>query len=107
MLKIAALLPLLLLASSPAYALTDRATAIETLAGVYNSVQACNLLISRAKVDAYADAARAPDDTMFNIEVWRATTALTESQKDWTDEHLKAYCATAAGNAERLALSIH
>lgn len=83
------------LAATPALASTDRDTAVSALAQVYNSVDLCGLTVSRARVDAYAEAARGPDDALFNVDVFRATQALYAEQRDWTKEQTDAYCVTA------------
>ena len=94
----------LALIATPAYAAAtvDRATAVTTLAGLYNSAQACNLAISRAKVDAYRDANTPPGDALFNVDVFNATHALFTQQKDWTKDQTAAYCKTAAETAKSL-----
>ena len=102
-----ALIPALLLAATPASAITappDRATAISTLAALYYSADACNLSISRDKVNAYADAARPAGDTLFNIDVFRATHDLYGTQKDWTKDQISAWCATEAATAKSLGM---
>ena len=94
-----AILPLLLaLVATPALA-ADRATAITTLAGFYNSADVCQLQISKAKVDAYRDANTPANDTLFNVDVFRATQALYASQKGWTKDQTDAYCKTASDTA--------
>ena len=104
MLKLA-LIALALLAT-PAYAAAtvDRATAVTTLAGLYYSAAACNLSISRAKVDAYRDANAPAGDTLFNVDVFNATHALYAQQKDWTKDQTAAYCKTAADTAKSLGM---
>src|SRR5690349_12222700 len=71
----------LALTATPALAAVDRATAVSTLAGLYNSADVCNLSISRAKVDAYRDANAPAGDPMFNVDVFQATHALYDQQK--------------------------
>jgi hypothetical protein len=103
----AALVPLLLVAATaPALAAVARATAVSTLAGLYNSADVCNLAISRAKVDAYRDANAPAGDTMFNVDVFQATHALYAKQKDWTKEQTDAYCKTAADTAKTLGMNL-
>ncbi|MBI4922578.1 MAG: hypothetical protein HY834_12595 [Devosia nanyangense] len=103
MLKTATAL-LLLLSVTPAFATTDRDTAVSQLASLYNSVDVCGLILSRAKVDAFRDAARQPDDTLFNVDVFRATQALYAKQKDWTPEQTKAFCAETIATARTLGI---
>lgn len=103
----AALVPLVLLAATaPALAAVDRATAVSTLAGLYNSADVCNLAISRAKVDAYRDANAPAGDTLFNVDVFQATHALYAKQKDWTKDQTDAYCKTAADTAKTLGMNL-
>ena len=85
----------LLLTVTPALASTDRDTAVSALAQVYNSVDVCGLVVSRASVEAYAEAAHSPDDKLFNVDVFRATQALYEEQKGWDKAQTDAYCVTA------------
>jgi hypothetical protein len=101
-----ALLPALLLAATPVLAATppDRATAVSTLAALYYSAEACNLSISRDKVNAYADTARLAGDAMFNIDVFRATHDLYGAQKDWPKDQVTAWCATEAVTAKSLGM---
>ena len=96
------------LIATPAYAAAtvDRATAVTTLAGLYNSAQACNLSISRAKVDAYRDANTPAGDALFNVDVFNATHALFTQQKDWTKDQTAAYCKTAAETAKTLDMTL-
>ena len=99
MIRAAALL--LALSVTPAFAAAtiDRDTAVANLAGFYYSADVCNLSISRAKVDAYRDANAPAGDAMFNIDVFRATHALYDTQKGWTKDQTDAYCKTAAAAA--------
>ena len=103
-----ALIPALILAATPVFAATtpppDRATAISTLAALYYSADACNLSISRDKVNAYADAARPAGDALFNVDVFRATHDLYGAQKDWTKDQISAWCATEAATAKSLGM---
>ena len=105
MLKLAAFT--LLLAATPALAApVDRATAVTTLAGFYYSADACSLQISRAKVDAYAEANRPAGDTLFNVDVFRATQALYAEHKDWSKDQLDAYCKTARQSVLKLGVTL-
>ena len=106
MLKTALLL--LALIATPAYAAAtvDRATAVTTLAGLYNSAAACNLSISREKVDAYRDANTPAGDAMFNVDVFNATHALFTQQKTWTKDQTAAYCKIAANTATSLGMTL-
>ena len=104
MFRIAALA--LLLTATPALAAVDRATAVSTLAGFYHSADACNLSISRAKVDAYRDANTPSGDAMFNVDVFQATHALYDQQKAWTKEQTAAYCKTATATAKTLDMGL-
>lgn len=101
MIKLAALPLTLVLLATPALA-DDRATAVRNLAGFYNSADVCQLQISRAKVDAYRTANTPANDSLFNVDVFRATQALYASQKDWTKDQTTAYCKTAADTARTL-----
>ena len=103
---IKALLPALLLAASPVLATTppDRASAVSTLAALYYSADACNLSISRDKVNAYADTARPADDPLFNVDVFRATHDLYAAQKGWTKDQVAAWCKTEAATAKSLGM---
>jgi outer membrane lipoprotein-sorting protein len=96
----------LLLLITPAFAAVDRDTAVSTLASLYNSADTCKLIISRAKVDAYAEANRPADDSLFNVDVFRATQKLYADQKTWTDEQTKAYCAKAAETVRTLDMGL-
>lgn len=104
MLKTALVTLLLVGATAPAFAAVDRATAVSTLAGLYNSADVCNLAISRAKVDAYRDANAPAGDTLFNTDVFQATHALYASQKGWAKDQTDAYCKTAAETAKTLGM---
>ena len=95
-----------LLMVTPASAAVDRQTAVSTLAGFYNSADVCNLLISRVKVQEYADANRPADDALFNVDVFRATQALYTQQKAWTKEQTDEYCRTAKQTAETLGVGL-
>ena len=96
---------LLLLSSvTPAFATTDRDTAVSQLASLFNSADVCGLILSRAKVDAFRESARQPDDTLFNVDVFRATQALYAKQKDWTPDQLKAYCTETIATARSLGI---
>ena len=64
------------------------------------------LNISRAKVDAYADANRPAGDALFNIDVFRATQALYTEQKDWTEDQTKAFCKTALETVRTLDMGL-
>lgn len=97
-----ALLASLLLLATPAFAAVDRETAITNLSSIYNWAEVCGLQISRAKVDAYRAANTPPNDALFNVDVFRATHALTAAQKDWTKEQTAAYCKTALESAKTL-----
>ena len=94
------------LAATPAFAVVDRQTAVTTLAGFYNSADVCNLLISRAKVEEYANANRPADDALFNVDVFRATQALYTQQKDWTKAQTDDYCKTAKQTATALGVAL-
>jgi hypothetical protein len=94
----------LALIASPAFAAVDRATAVSTLAGLYNSADVCNISISRAKVDAYADANRPAADALFNVDVFRATKSLYDQQKTWSKDQTDAYCRTAVDTAKTLGM---
>ena len=78
----------LLLTATPAFAAVDRDTAVTTLAALYYSADACNLSISRSKVDDYRDANTPSGDALFNVDVFRATQKLYTDHKDWTKEQL-------------------
>ena len=104
MLKAALVTLLLAGATAPAFAAVDRATAVSTLAGLYNSADICNLAISRAKVDAYRDANAPAGDPLFNTDVFQATHALYASQKGWAKDQTDAYCKTAAETAKTLGM---
>ena len=104
MLKTALVTLLLVGATVPAFAAVDRTTAVNTLAGLYNSADVCNLAISRAKVDAYRDANAAAGDALFNTDVFQATHALYASQKGWAKGQTDAYCKTAAETAKTLGM---
>ena len=104
MLKPALVALLLIRATIPALAAVDRATAVNTLAGLYNSADICNLAISRAKVDAYRDANAPAGDTLFNVDVFQATHALYASQKAWAKEQTDAFCKTANETAKTLGM---
>src|ERR1700712_82169 len=102
MIKIALALTLAALVVTPAFAAVDRATAVSTLAGLYNSADVCNLSISRAKVDAYRDANTPSGDALFNVDVFTATHTLYDQQKAWTKDQTAAYCKTAAETVKTL-----
>ena len=102
--KLAAALAVFALVATPALATDTRDTAIKNLAGFYNSADVCQLQISRAKVDAYRGANTPANDTLFNVDVFRATQALYASQKDWTKDQTDAYCKTAAETAKTLGM---
>src|SRR3569623_3118293 len=104
MLKTALILAVTLAAATPASATVDRATAVSTLAGLYNSADVCNLAISRAKVDAYRAANAPAGDALFNTDVFQATHALYASQKGWAKGQTDAYCKTAAETAKTLGM---
>jgi hypothetical protein len=104
MLKTALVTLLLVGATVPAFAAVDRTTAVNTLAGLYNSADVCNLAISRAKVDAYRDANAPAGDALFNTDVFQATHALYASQKGWAKSQTDAYCKTAAETAKTLGM---
>src|SRR3569623_2049012 len=106
MLKSALVTLLLVGAATPAFAAVDRATAVSTLAGLYNSADVCNLSISRAKVDAYRDANAPAGDSMFNVDVFTATHALYDQQKTWTKDQTDAYCKTAAETVKTLGMNL-
>ena len=90
------------LLASPAFAADDRDAAITNLAGFYNSADVCQLQISRVKVDAYRTANTPPNDSLFNVDVFRATQALYASQKDFSKDQLADYCKTALATAKSL-----
>lgn len=96
----------LVVSTLPALAAVDRATAISTLAGLYNSADVCNLSISRAKVDAYRAANAPKDDALFNVDVFKATHDLYDKQKDWTKDQTTAYCKTAADTVKSLGMNL-
>lgn len=96
----------LALVATPAFAAVDRDTAINTLAGLYYSADVCQLSISRAKVDAYRDANAPAGDSLFNVDVFRATHALYDQQKGWTKDQTDAYCKTAADTAIKLGMTL-
>jgi hypothetical protein len=104
--KIAFALTLTALFATPALAAVDRATAVSTLAGLFNSADVCNLSISRAKVDAYRDANTPAGDTMYNVDVCAATHALNDQQKTWTKDQTAAYCKTAAETVKTLGMNL-
>jgi len=104
MLKPALVTLILIGATAPAFAAVDRATAVNTLAGLYNSADTCNLAISRAKVDAYRDANTPAGDVMFNVDVFQATHALYTSQKSWAKAQTEAFCKTATETAKTLGM---
>ena len=104
--KAALALALTALFATPAFAAVDRATAVSTLAGLFNSADVCNLSISRAKVDAYRDANTPAGDTMFNVDVFTATHALYDQQKNWTKDQTAAYCKTAAETVKTLGMNL-
>ena len=104
--KTALALALTALLATPAFAAVDRATAVSTLAGLFNSADVCNLSISRAKVDAYRDANTPAGDTMFNVDVFTATHALYDQQKSWTKDQTADYCKKAAANVRTLDMGL-
>jgi len=104
MLKTALVTLILVGATAPAFAAVDRTTAVNTLAGLYNSADVCNLAISRAKVDAYRDANAPAGDDLFNTDVFQATHALYASQKGWAKDQTDAYCKTAVETAKTLGM---
>ena len=104
MLKPALVTLILIGATAPAFAAVDRATAVNTLAGLYNSADICNLAISRAKVDAYRDANAPAGDALFNVDVFQATHALYASQKTWAKGQADAFCKTATETAKTLGM---
>ena len=106
MLKTALVLAATLAAATPAFAAVDRATAVSTLAGLYNSADVCNLSISKAKVDAYRDANAPAGDAMFNVDVFQATHALYAQQKGWTKDQTADYCKKAAANVQTLDMGL-
>jgi|GEM_PF-3608568 len=106
MLRSIAIAALLIATPALAAAPVDRATAVANLAGFYNSADICQLQISKAKVDAYRDANAPAGDTMFNVDVFRATQALYASQKDWTKDQTSDYCKKAADNAVTLGVAL-
>ena len=101
------LVPLLLVAfASPAFAAVDRATAVTTLAGLFNSAEYCNLPISRAKVQAYQADNTPAGDPLFNVDVFNATHALSTQQKTWTKDQTDSYCKTATATARTLDMGL-
>ena len=106
MLKPALITLILVGATAPAFAAVDRATAVNTLAGLYNSADICNLAISRAKVDAYRDANRPAGDELFNVDVFQATHKLYDLQKAWTKEQTADYCKKATETAKALDMGL-
>ncbi len=105
MLKVTLTALALLLATSSAFAAdSERDTAVTQLATLYNSVDACGLILSRAKVDAFRESSQRPDDRLFNVDVFRATQALYAKQKDWTPEQLKTYCTETIAMAKTLGI---
>ena len=104
MLKPALLALLLVGATAPAFAAVDRTTAVNMLAGLYNSADVCNLPISRAKVDAYHDANAPAGDALFNSDVFQATHALYAQQKGWAKAQTDAYCKTAGETAKTMGM---
>ena len=104
MLKPALVTLILIGATAPAFAAVDRATAVNTLAGLYNSADICNLAISRAKVDAYRDANAPAGDALFNVDVFQATHALYAQQKSWAKAQTDAYCKAAGETAKTLGM---
>jgi hypothetical protein len=106
MLKTALILAVTLAAATPASATVDRATAVSTLAGLYNSADVCNLSISKAKVDAYRAANAPAGDALFNVDVFRATDALYTQQKSWTKDQTADYCRKAAANVRTLDMGL-
>ena len=104
MLKPALVTLILIGATAPAFAAVDCATAVNTLAGLYNSADICNLAISRAKVDAYRDANAPAGDALFNVDVFQATHALYASQKTWAKGQTDAFCKTATETAKTLGM---
>ncbi|MEO8757710.1 MAG: hypothetical protein ABI398_08165 [Devosia sp.] len=101
------LVPLLLVAATgPTFAAIDRATAVTTLARLFNSAEFCNLSISRAKVQAYQVANTPADDALFNVDVFRATHDLSTQQKSWTKEQTATYCKTAVETAKTLDMGL-
>jgi hypothetical protein len=102
-----ALVPLLDAAlASPAFAAVDRATAVSTLAGLFNSAGYCNIPISRAKVQAYQADNTPAGDPLFNVDVFRATHDLSTQQKSWTKEQTDAYCKKAIETARALDMGL-
>lgn len=101
MLRIAALAALLTVAT-PASAETEREAAINTLAGLYNSVDVCHLTVFRSKLEGVADGLRPKDDARFNVDVFFASQALYKAQKNWTKEQLDTYCAASLETAKKL-----
>lgn len=97
----------ILTATAPAFAAVDRATAVAALAGFYHSASVCNLFISRAKIDEYAEANRPADDALFNVDVFRATQALYTAHEADTEEQTKAYCAEAADAARKAGVNLN
>ena len=97
----------ILAATSPALAAVDRDTAVTTLASLYNSADVCNLVISRAKVDAYRSANTPAGDAMFNVDVFQATHALYAKQKDWSKQQLDDYCKSAAETVRTLGMNLN
>lgn len=104
MIKTALVTVLVIGATAPAFAAVDRATAVNTLAQMYASVDACNLALSRAKVDAYRTANSPAGDTLFNVDVFQATHALYATQKGWAKDQTDAFCKTATETAKTLGL---
>jgi hypothetical protein len=104
MLKTALLTLVFVGATTSAFAAVDRTTAVNTLAGLYNSADVCNLAISRAKVDAYRDANAPAGDALFNTDVFQATHALYAQQKDWAKAQTDAYCKAAGETAKTLGM---
>lgn len=94
----------LIAATTPAFATVDRGTAIANLATLYYSADVCNLIIKRDKVDAYRDANAPAGDALFNVDVFRATKALYDTQKGWTQDQTDAYCKTAEATAKSLGI---
>ena len=90
----------------PAFAAVDRATAVTTLAGLFNSAEYCNIPISRAKVQAYQADNTPAGDAMFNVDVFNATHALSTQQKTWTKDQTDAYCKTATETARSLNMGL-
>lgn len=98
---------ILLLAVTPAMAATpDRDTAVSTLAAIFYSVDACSFSISRDKVDAYRAAAQPANDSLFNVDVWRATHSLYATQKDWSKDQIGAWCSAESATIKSLGLML-